>query len=321
MKILITGASGFIGTNLLEYFFTKGNEVFNIDILKPRNEKHIKHWHHVDVCNLPALQDAVNDIKPTHVVHLAARTDLDEKKDISGYDANTTGVENMVKVCTKDSGIERVIFASSMLVNEVGYHAKDVFDYNPTTLYGKSKVMGENIIFDKAKKITEFCIIRPTSIWGEWFGDPYKNFFDYVLANMFFHLGDKVCEKTYGYVGNSVFQIEKLLLVDVKKIQGQVFYIGDKPAINIAKWADQIANEAAIAKPIRIPFFIFRLASLFGDILKVLNINFPMTSFRLKNMTTNNIINLENLYDVCGDAPYDRVSGIKNTLKWIKQHK
>lgn len=320
MKTLITGASGFIGTNLLEYFSNKAHEVFNIDILKPRNEKHMKYWHQVDICNLQALQDIINEINPTYVIHLAARTDLDEKKDINGYNANTIGVENVVKVCTKDSGINRVIFTSSMLVNEVGYQAKDVFDYNPTTLYGKSKVVGENIVFNNAKKITEFCIIRPTSIWGEWFGEPYKLFFDYVLANKFFHLGNNSCEKTYGYIGNSIFQIEKLLLADVRQIQGQVFYIGDNPAINIAQWADQIAHEAVMAKPMRIPFFVFRLAALFGDVLKLLNTNFPMTSFRLKNMTTDNILNLENLYDVCGDTPYDRVDGIKNTLKWMKKH-
>lgn len=320
MRILITGASGFIGTNLLEYFVNKGNEVFNIDVLKPRNERHIEYWHQVDICNLQALQDVVNEISPIYVVHLAARTDLDEKKDISGYDANTIGVENIAKVCAKDSGVKRVIFASSMLVNEVGYQAKNVFDYNPTTLYGKSKVIGENIVFDNAKKITQFCIIRPTSIWGEWFGEPYKNFFDYVLANKFFHLGDKVCKKTYGYVGNSVFQIDKLLFADVEKIQGKIFYIGDKPEINIAKWANQIALEAKIAKPIKIPFFVFQIAAIFGDVLKVLKINFPMTSFRLKNMTTDNIINLDNIYDVCGNAPYDIIYGIRKTLKWLKKY-
>ena len=39
MKIIITGASGFIGTNVLEYYKNKGNEVFNLDIETPRNNE------------------------------------------------------------------------------------------------------------------------------------------------------------------------------------------------------------------------------------------------------------------------------------------
>lgn len=319
MKIIITGASGFIGTNVLEYYKIKGFEVFNLDVESPRNKEHKQYWQKVDICNFESLQKAFEEIQPEYIVHLAARTDLNEQGGLEYYTTNIQGVQNIVKLCAKDSGIKRVIFASSMLVNAVGYKPKNLFDYNPHTLYGQSKVMGEKIVFDNKDNLTEFCIIRPTSIWGEWFAEPYKNFFDFVLSGKFFHPGNKACTKTYGYVGNAVYQIDKLLFADVEKIQGQVFYIGDKPPINISEWADEIAEEAEINKPRTIPFLIFKFAGWFGDILSKFGVKFPMTSFRLKNMTTDHIVNLENTYAVCGEVPYDRLSGVKRTLEWISK--
>jgi GlcNAc-P-P-Und epimerase len=317
-KIIITGASGFIGTNLLEYCKNKEFEIVNIDITEPRSKEHHTYWQKVDICDYKALKKLVDEIKPDYIVHLAARTDLNEKDGLEYYSANIQGVENIVKICGKDSGIKRVIFASSMLVNEVGYKPKYTFDYNPSTLYGQSKVLSEKIVFDNKDNLTEFCIIRPTSIWGEWFAEPYKNFFDFVLAGKFFHPGEKACTKTYGYVGNAIYQIDKLLFADIEKIQEKVFYIGDKPAINISVWADEIAFESNISKPKKIPFLIFKFSGWFGDILGKFGVKFPMTSFRLKNMTTDHIVNLENTYEVCGDVPYNRINGVKNTIEWMK---
>lgn len=319
MKIIITGASGFIGTNLLVFYINKGFEVFNLDIKTPRNYEYIQYWQKVDICDFDVLKKVFYEINPDYIVHLAARTDLNEKEGMEYYRANTLGVENLVKLCAKDSGIKRVIFASSMLVNEVGYKPKDTFDYNPSTLYGQSKVIGENIVFKNKDNIGEFCIIRPTSIWGEWFAEPYKNFFDFVLAGKFFHPGDKACTKTYGYVGNSVYQIDKLLFADINKIQEQVFYIGDKLPINISHWADEIAVAANITKPKKMYFLVFKLAGWFGDTLSKFGVKFPMTSFRLHNMTTDHIVNLNNTYEVCSEVPYDRKSGVKRTLEWMKR--
>lgn len=320
MKILITGASGFIGTNLLDFFLTHGYEALNLDIKEPKNKAHISLWQKVDLCDYSALEKAFTSFNPDYVVHLAARTDLNEVDGMDHYKANTLGVENIVKLCSKIESIKRVIFASSMLVNTVGYNPRDIFDYNPATTYGKSKVVTEKIILDNANLLPEFCIIRPTSIWGEWFGEPYKNFFDYVLGGRFFHMGDKACTKTYGYVGNATYQIKQLLHADKEKIQRQIFYIGDRPPVNISEWADEIAVEAHMPKPKHIPFAVFSLAACLGDIAGKIGVKFPMTSFRLNNMTTNHIVDLDNTYSVCGEPPFSRIEGIKRTLSWIKNN-
>lgn len=320
MKIVILGGSGFIGTNALEYFKNNLFEVFNLDIVTPRNVDHINYWQQVDICDFFSLKKVIDEIQPDYLLHLAATTELNEKDGLDFYNANIEGVENVVRLCNKESSIKRVIFSSSMLVNIVGYNPKHTFDYNPSTLYGKSKVMGENIVFENYDTLTEFCIIRPTSIFGEWFGEPYKNFFDFVLNGSFYHPGGKACTKTYGYVGNTIYQIKKLFFAEKELIHGQVFYIGDNPPINISDWANEIAVVAGMKKPKEIPFFFFLLAALYGDFLSKFGIKFPMTSFRLGNMTTDHVVDLESTYAVCGDAPVSRLMAVKNTFEWIKEH-
>ena len=44
MKIVITGGSGFIGTNLVQFYIEKGFDVISLDISKPRNKLHLRCW-------------------------------------------------------------------------------------------------------------------------------------------------------------------------------------------------------------------------------------------------------------------------------------
>ena len=76
MKILITGGSGFIGTNMIEYFSSKGCEVLNIDWNPPQNPDHAKYWQDVNILDLETLRKSITHFSPDHVIHLAARTDL-----------------------------------------------------------------------------------------------------------------------------------------------------------------------------------------------------------------------------------------------------
>ena len=186
--------------------------------------------------------------------------------------------------------LKKVIITSSMLVCQTGYYPKGQFDYSPTTIYGKSKVETEKIVWSN-KPHCDWAIIRPTSIWGPWFGEPYRNFFDMILSKKYFHIGNKGCTKTYGYVGNAIYQIEQILLSQTNDENNKIFYLGDEKPTNIEEWGNEIAKELGV-KIIKMPFFLIKSAAYLGDILKQIGIKFPMTSFRLKNMTTDNIINL-----------------------------
>ena len=287
-KVLITGGSGFIGTNLLLFLIEK-YEILNIDIRESNLTELQKYTSLVDITNYEKLRNVVISFSPDYIIHLAARTDLNGKS-INDYSANTAGVSNLMKIIHELPNLKKLIVTSSMLVCHTGYYPKDQFDYAPNTLYGESKVETERIVWDN-KPQCDWAIIRPTSIWGPWFGVPYRNFFDMVISRKYFHIGRKSCTKTYGYIGNAVYQIEQILFHETLNEDQKVFYIGDNPPTNIETWANEIAEELNYNIK-RVPFWMLKTAAYFGDLLKLFNITFPMTSFRLKNMTTDNIIDL-----------------------------
>lgn len=315
-KILITGASGFIGTNLLEYFKDKYT-IRNIDFNKPKIQDRNSYWENIDITNYSELKRCMLEFSPDYIVHLAARTEL-QGKTIEDYSANTIGVKNLMEIIKLLPNLKKIIITSSMLVCHTGYYPKDQFDYAPTTIYGKSKVETEKIVWAN-KPHCDWAIIRPTSIWGPWFGEPYRNFFDMVMSHKYFHIGNKGCTKTYGYVGNAVYQIEQILFSDTKDENNKVFYIGDNQPTNIEVWGNEIAGELGY-RIIKMPYTLIKWAALFGDILKNMGLRFPMTSFRLKNMTTDNIIDLSDTIKLAPNLPYSRIEGIKQTLSWMRNN-
>lgn len=314
-KILITGASGFIGTNILQYYIDKGYEVINIDFNPPQNKNHTKYWRNINITNYRLLHDEISKFAPEYVIHLAAKTDLDGKT-LEDYSANILGVKNLVNALKIAKNLKRVIFTSTQLVC-YGRHPEDDNDYNTINLYGESKRLGELVVRNDTEISFEWIIIRPTSIWGPWFGIPYRTFFDMVIGKKYFHIGHKSCTKTYSYVENSIYQIDSILNAPSEKIQGKVFYLGDYEPTNINIWANEIASEIGITIKTS-PYLLIKLAALGGDLLKLFGINFPITSFRLKNMTTNNIIELSKTKEIAPILPYSRIEGIKETLKWLK---
>lgn len=313
-KILITGASGFIGTNLLEHFTNK-YIVRNIDFNKPKIQDKDSYWDNIDITNYSELEKYILNFSPDYIVHLAARTDL-QGKTIEDYSANTIGVKNLMDIVNLLPNLKKIIITSSMLVCHTGYYPQNQFDYAPTTIYGESKVETEKIVWAN-KPHCDWAIIRPTSIWGPWFGEPYRNFFDLVMSHRYFHIGNRGCTKTYGYVGNAIYQIEQILFSDTTDNNNKVFYIGDERPTNIEEWGDEIANELGY-KIIKMPYALIKCAALFGDILKQIGIPFPMTSFRLKNMTTDNVVDLSPTIKLAPNLPYSRIEGIKETLSWMK---
>jgi nucleoside-diphosphate-sugar epimerase len=313
-KILITGASGFIGTNLLDHFIALNCEVVNFDIKSPINRAHIKYWEKSDVLDYNALLQKAVVFSPDYIIHLAARTDLNGKE-LDDYAVNTQGVENIIKVSQKIPDLKKIVIASSMLVCSLGYMPKNRFDYHPNTIYGESKVITERIVWDNQPDC-DWAIIRPTSIWGPWFDIPYKNFFDMVISKKYFHIGNRSCAKTYGYIGNTVYQIEKILLSDTLSDDNKIFYIGDYAPVNVEQWANEIA-ELLKYKIVHVPYHIMLVAALTGDVLKKMGVPFPLTTFRLRNMTTDNIVDLFNTKTIAPELPYTRIQGIIKTLEWL----
>lgn len=315
-KLIITGGSGFIGTNFIEKLSGESSlELMSLDIEVPKIDTHRRYWKQVDLRKHDEVVAAIELFAPDCVIHLGARTDLNGRT-LQDYDANRSGVKNILEAIDKVGTVKRAVFASSMYVCEPGYMPKDFEDYAPHTLYGESKVETERIIKSANPSYT-WSIIRPTSIWGPWFGEPYNKFFHIVLNRMYFHMGKRACKKTYGYVDNAIYQIMSILNADEEKVNRKVFYLGDYEPYDITEWANEIAKHAGIKIP-NIPYFCFKLAGWFGDFLKLFGIAFPMTSFRLHNMTTDNVHNLDPIKEIAPDLPVKREDGTIRTLEWIK---
>lgn len=317
IRILVTGGSGFIGTNLIESLIEKDFVVCNLDINVPKISEIKNIWKKIDITDYSSFKSAVMEFQPDYIVHLAARTDLDGKT-IEDYTANTIGVENLMKITHKLPNLKKIIITSSKFVTTNGYKIKSQTDYCPHTIYGESKVETEKNVW-KNQPLCDWCIIRPTSIWGPWFGVPYRNFFDMVIHKMYFHIGKKKCYKTYGYIGNALYQIEKLLFSNTTFEDNKIFYIGDDPAYELNEWADEIASEMGFKVP-TMPIWLVKMLAKFGDFLSVFKIKFPMQSFRFENMTNDGISDMRNTFQIVPEMPYTRKEGIKKTLEWIRSN-
>ena len=322
-RVLVTGGSGFIGTNLLESLLANQHTVLNLDIKPPQNSDHTDYFRHVDVLDKPALLEAFAEFQPTHVIHLAARCDLNEKQNIEGYKTNIEGTQNLVEAMKTIPGIERSVFASTRLVCPTGYHPKHEFDYCATTLYGESKVLGEKIVREAEGLPGAWCIIRPTSIWGPWYGTDYIRFFIAVAKGWYFHPGTIDPPKLFGYVKNLVFQVEKLLFeAEESSVHGRAFYLADYYPMAIRRWAETIAQKLGDKKIRTVPGPIMRAAAWTGDVLHSIGMRrFPMSSFRLRNMWTDTTgVPIEPIKEVTGDLPYSLEDGVQSTIQWLKTH-
>ena len=140
-----------------------------------------------------------------------------------------------------------------------------------------------------------------------------------VMRRMYFHIGHIECYKTYGYIGNAVYQIEQLLFNSTPEKDNKVFYIGDEPAYEINEWADEIANELGFIVP-TMPVCFAKWLAKFGDLLGLFAIHFPMQSFRYGNMTNDGINDMTNTYKIAPEMPYSRLEGVRITLKWIRKY-
>ena len=316
-KFLVTGGSGFIGTNVVDELLKQGFSVVNLDKSKPLKKEHLSFWKEVDILDYANLETEIVKFNPEVILHFAAVTDLNGKT-LEYYNANIQGTQNIVDIARKIPALKRILFTSSMYVCKPGYIPKDYDDYNPHTLYGESKVKGELIVKEIKDSGYSWVMIRPTSIWGPWFNIPYIDFFNIVYQGKYFDFGN-TCTKTYGFIDNTVFQIQKL--IQNEGIDRKTFYLGDYPPIQISEWANEISIEMGKGEIKKIPMILIRMAALFGDLITPLGIKFPITSFRLSNMTTNNILPLDDLYHLTGATPANRFEGVKKTIRWLVEHK
>lgn len=119
-KILITGAAGFIGSNLCEYFVEKEYDVIALDNLSTGHLINISHLQNKD--NFRFVEGDIRDIETCRsvvdgtdfVLHQAALGSVPRsiKDPITSNDVNVGGFLNMLVAC-KEAGVKKMVFAAS----------------------------------------------------------------------------------------------------------------------------------------------------------------------------------------------------------------
>jgi nucleoside-diphosphate-sugar epimerase len=318
--VLVTGSTGFIGQHLVRSLVGSGIRVWGLDrrpwgVTLPGFTERT-----VDLLDASRLRAAVAEASPDALVHLAARTDLDEKRDIAGYASNIAGVENLVAAIAATPSIRRWISTSSQLVCRVGYVPANESDYQPTTLYGESKVRTEQITRAADGAGREWCLVRPTTIWGPGMNPHYLTFFRMIRNGRYRHVGRGPTLKSYGYVGNTVWQYRQLLGAAREAIQGRVFYLADYEPLAIEAWANAFQAELGGPGIRTIPLGVARAAARVGDLINLLGAKrFPFNSFRLNNVLTAYRADLGPTRAVCGDLPFSMTDGVKETSAWLRE--
>jgi nucleoside-diphosphate-sugar epimerase len=316
-KILITGGSGFIGTNLINDLENLQVEILNIDKDPPHMVSQRAFWKQGNIMNYDQLAEIFERFQPTHVIHLAARTDTDSNI-LSDYDENVFGTKNILNIVSKTPSVERLIITSTQFVNQYNGVPKNDLDFAPHTTYGESKVINEQDTRSKNLSCT-WTIIRPTNIWGPWHKRYPYEFWKILADNKYIHPGKMNITRSYGYVGNVTWQISRILNAPDVVVNKKVFYVGDHP-IKLYDWANGFAL-AQTGKNVRIvPPIVVKTLALAGEALKLLKIKFPITLSRYKSMTTSNAIPMTAVHMAFGTPPYSLQQGIEVTVYWMKTY-
>jgi GlcNAc-P-P-Und epimerase len=324
MKILITGASGFIGTNLVENCVARGVEVLNFDIDTPRNPPHVAFWRKGDIRDRNKLICTVKDFRPDRIINLAAATGVHRPRaNIDSFDTNTAGIKNVIAAADSVNTVGRTIFVSSLLVCRHGYIPKTDTEFNANTSYGQSKAAGEMIIRNAGTRAGEWVIARPGGVWGPWFESPYRMFFQMIQRGLYFNVAElQTVIKPITFVGNTAYMLEKLVSAPSEQIASQVFYLVDQPQVSVGAWAELIRRELHARRFISVPFAVIRTLSKIGDMLQRLGWDDPpMTSFRLTNMLTGVRHADPKIEAVVGRLPYSMEQGVQITVAWMQKHR
>ncbi|MCB0667960.1 MAG: NAD-dependent epimerase/dehydratase family protein [Saprospiraceae bacterium] len=223
-RILVTGATGFIGSYVLRTLIDKGynnvvamkREKSKMDLVQPVIDQ--VQWLDADLLDISSIEEIIKDIKA--VVHAAAMVSFDRRDRQKIYKVNIEGTSNLVNCCLEHD-IDKFIQVSSIAVFSRKGDKQEIdeqtnWDYHaPATDYAISKYKAEMEVWRAGAEGLPIAIINPSLVLG-------AGFWDSGSASLFKKNYDGLPFYPRGVNG----------FVDVRDVADAVILLLEKPIVN-----------------------------------------------------------------------------------------
>ena len=250
MKVLVTGATGFIGSHLCDELLKRRYIVFgatfseNTQNIKPLLSCGNFHLKKCDILDQKAVSDMIKKNGIEIICHLAAKLPIsnnDSESKSLYFDVNAKGTLNILKAAQNYAN--KIIYASSMSVYSEPPKYLPVDEKHPTepsTAYGRSKLEGESYCIEYAKMIN-IIMLRYGGAYGR--GQPTHNaiprFINQALNNKPITIyGDGTQTSDYTYIKDIV----QGTILAMEKNKPGVFNIGSGKEISVRDLAERIID-------------------------------------------------------------------------------
>lgn len=320
MKIVLIGASGFVGTRLLGLLGEEPDkyQCSNID-LQPSH-----FFNHITSIGDVRDQDRMNSaLKGADMVILLAAQHRDNVTPVSlYYDTNVGGMEVTLKAMEKN-GCKRLIFFSSVAVyglnkkNPAENHPADPFNH-----YGKSKWKAELVLQAWFDSHTDWNIdiIRPTVIFGERNRGNVYNLLKQISSGRFLMVGNGRNRKSMAYVGNIVAFV-KYMIENVDTGYNVFNYI-DKPDNDMNQLVAHVSKVLKKHTPsVHFPYWLGMLGGYCFDLMaKLSGKKLTVSSVRIKKFCATTEFDATKAHSSGFKAPYTLDDGLARTLEFEFVH-
>lgn len=178
MKLLITGASGLLGTKLCETALRNKHEVYSAySQHKPAYGTPVE----LNILNLKGQQRALEKIKPEAVIHSAALTDVDKcelEKELA-WRTNFEATAHLAKLCKENDVFLTYVSTDYVFDGEKGMY-EETDKPAPVNHYGLTKLKGEEAV----QTLDNYCIARGSVIYGSTLTTGKTNFALWLLDKL-----------------------------------------------------------------------------------------------------------------------------------------
>jgi nucleoside-diphosphate-sugar epimerase len=321
-RILITGATGFIGKYIAEYYLRLGKSIRLLVRDNARLSEELKENGEIvrgDVTQPGTLTDAVKGIQAViHAAGLLGHWGISEEQLL---EVNVRGVLNLL-TASFDAGVNKFLHLSAGgVTGPVGDHpADETYPPHPQTAYERTKWEGEKQALQWADSHNaDLLVVRPTFTYGPC--DPHKlPLFKAVKKCRFAFIGNGFSTVHPVYIDDLVRGIDLAFNSNVK---GESIILGGPRPVTKRELIYAIADVLGARRPtIRLPTFAAEtLATVLEAAAKLLSFSPPLTKSRVLALSRNWGYSISKAKEMLGYQPQvDLQEGLRRTVLWYREH-